>query len=62
MSGEYAIDYKRMYHTMLIAASGAVDKLVAGLPRMEVVNDLIEAMNKAEDIYIESPCSASAEK
>ncbi len=61
MFDEYAIYYKAMYHTMLLAANSAVDKPVAGRERMEVVNDLIKAMNKAEDIYINSPLSDSEE-
>lgn len=62
MLDEYAIYYKAMYHTMLIAASEAVDMLIADQPRMNIANILIEAMNKAEDIYINSPLSASEEK
>lgn len=61
MFDEYAIYYKTMYHIMLIAASKSVDMLISGRPYTDIMNVLLEALNKCEDIYINSPLSDSEE-
>ena len=48
------VDYKKMYHVMCAAASKAVD-LMPDIPANNMARmALLEALNEAEDIYIDN--------
>ena len=47
-------DYKTMYHILCAAASEALDKLPDGLANAAGRDILQNALNKAEDIYIDT--------